>query len=184
VNNALESASFFPSSSGIRGPHTCGCRGFDLTVRTGRVLHTPLQRVRHARGVNLLIHKFECRRRDLARRERHLFCFPGTHSFSAECQNLKGHSPARLVHCGNLVHSFFALLAVSAHCYRERKHLTWLFGRGPHRAAKGTPRTAPEGQLTTATSLATHTHAQKSRPHAPSVPMRSAPAYFLCKWEV
>jgi hypothetical protein len=26
--------------------------------------------------------------------------------------------------------------------------------------------------------------AQKSRPHAPSVPMRSAPAYFLCKWGV
>jgi hypothetical protein len=26
--------------------------------------------------------------------------------------------------------------------------------------------------------------AQKSRLHAPSVPMRSAPAYFLCKWEV
>ena len=25
---------------------------------------------------------------------------------------------------------------------------------------------------------------QKSRPHAPSVPMRSAPAYFLCKWGV
>jgi hypothetical protein len=24
----------------------------------------------------------------------------------------------------------------------------------------------------------------KSRPHAPSVPMRSAPAYFLCKWGV
>jgi hypothetical protein len=24
---------------------------------------------------------------------------------------------------------------------------------------------------------------QKSRPHAPSVPMRSEPAYFLCKWE-
>jgi hypothetical protein len=24
--------------------------------------------------------------------------------------------------------------------------------------------------------------AQKSRLHAPSVPMRSAPAYFLCKW--
>jgi hypothetical protein len=26
--------------------------------------------------------------------------------------------------------------------------------------------------------------AQKSRPHAPSVPMRSPPAYFLCKWGV
>ena len=26
--------------------------------------------------------------------------------------------------------------------------------------------------------------AQKSRPHAPSAPMRSAPAYFLCKWGV
>jgi hypothetical protein len=26
--------------------------------------------------------------------------------------------------------------------------------------------------------------AQKSRPHAPSVPMRSVPAYFLCKWGV
>ena len=26
--------------------------------------------------------------------------------------------------------------------------------------------------------------AQKSRLHAPSVPMRSAPAYFLCKWGV
>jgi hypothetical protein len=26
--------------------------------------------------------------------------------------------------------------------------------------------------------------AQKSRPHAPSVPMHSAPAYFLCKWGV
>ena len=26
--------------------------------------------------------------------------------------------------------------------------------------------------------------AQKSRPHVPSVPMRSAPAYFLCKWGV
>ena len=26
--------------------------------------------------------------------------------------------------------------------------------------------------------------AQKSRPHAPSVPMRSATAYFLCKWGV
>ena len=26
--------------------------------------------------------------------------------------------------------------------------------------------------------------AQKSRPHAPSVPIRSAPAYFLCKWGV
>jgi hypothetical protein len=26
--------------------------------------------------------------------------------------------------------------------------------------------------------------AQKSRPHVPSTPMRSAPAYFLCKWEV
>ena len=25
---------------------------------------------------------------------------------------------------------------------------------------------------------------QKSRPHAPSVPMCSAPAYFLCKWGV
>jgi hypothetical protein len=25
---------------------------------------------------------------------------------------------------------------------------------------------------------------QKSRPHAPSVPMRSAPDYFLCKWGV
>jgi hypothetical protein len=24
--------------------------------------------------------------------------------------------------------------------------------------------------------------AQKSRPHAPSAPMRSAPPYFLCKW--
>ena len=26
--------------------------------------------------------------------------------------------------------------------------------------------------------------AQKSRPHAPSVPMRVAPAYYLCKWGV
>ena len=26
--------------------------------------------------------------------------------------------------------------------------------------------------------------AQKSRPHAPSVPMRCAPAYFPCKWGV
>jgi hypothetical protein len=26
--------------------------------------------------------------------------------------------------------------------------------------------------------------AQKSRLHTPSVPMRSAPAYFLCKWGV
>ena len=26
--------------------------------------------------------------------------------------------------------------------------------------------------------------AQKSRPHAPLMPMRSAPAYFLCKWGV
>jgi hypothetical protein len=26
--------------------------------------------------------------------------------------------------------------------------------------------------------------AQKTRLHAPSVPMRSAPAYFLCKWGV
>jgi hypothetical protein len=26
--------------------------------------------------------------------------------------------------------------------------------------------------------------AQKSRPHASLAPMRSAPAYFLCKWEV
>jgi hypothetical protein len=26
--------------------------------------------------------------------------------------------------------------------------------------------------------------AQKSKPHAQSVPMRSAPAYFLCKWGV
>jgi hypothetical protein len=26
--------------------------------------------------------------------------------------------------------------------------------------------------------------AQKSKLHAPSVPMRSAPAYFLCKWGV
>jgi hypothetical protein len=26
--------------------------------------------------------------------------------------------------------------------------------------------------------------AQKSRLHAPSVPMRSAPAYFLCNWGV
>jgi hypothetical protein len=26
--------------------------------------------------------------------------------------------------------------------------------------------------------------AQESRLHAPSVPMRSAPAYFLCKWRV
>ena len=26
--------------------------------------------------------------------------------------------------------------------------------------------------------------AQKSRPHAPSVPMRSTPAYFHCKWGV
>ena len=26
--------------------------------------------------------------------------------------------------------------------------------------------------------------AQKSRPHAPSVPMRSAPVYYLCKWGV
>jgi hypothetical protein len=29
-----------------------------------------------------------------------------------------------------------------------------------------------------------HIAAQKSRLHAPSVPMRSAPAYFLCKWGV
>jgi hypothetical protein len=26
--------------------------------------------------------------------------------------------------------------------------------------------------------------AQKSRPHAPLAPMRSTPAYFLCKWGV
>ena len=28
-----------------------------------------------------------------------------------------------------------------------------------------------------------HLAAQKSRPRAPSAHMRSAPAYFLCKWE-
>jgi len=39
-------------------------------------------------------------------------------------------------------------------------------------------------QLALLRSLPFRLAAQKSRPRAPSVPMRSAPAYFLCKWGV
>jgi hypothetical protein len=45
-------------------------------------------------------------------------------------------------------------------------------------------RLAPSLKAASSREIVLRLAAQESRPRAPSVPMRSAPAYFLCKWGV
>jgi hypothetical protein len=78
-------------------------RGFGLKVCIGRVLHTPLWRVQHARGLDK--HRLILRR--------------------VSNWNLQEHTPDRLVHCCIIsVRAFVALVADLALCYGESNNLT------------------------------------------------------------
>ena len=141
-----------------------------------------------------------------------IFACPDTDLFSGRCQNREEHSPLA-IHISAFVHVLVLLAAGLALCYVESNNLTCsgsgikdererLVTASPVMTKSRAPaggNNYPENGLvkplrrdTRALSPAgmfggkvpLRLAAQKSRPHAPSVPMRSTPAYFPSIWGV